>query len=70
MVEEVKDMESHLYSKDFFGATQAGRAGLGMKKHTLSYKASSFEMRKLISDEIRTSQEEAHQPKAAEFSHH
>ena len=63
--EVVEAMESHLWHKDIVGATQSGRAGLGMQKHTYFYRASSYEKRKLVADEIRASQEEAHQTKAA-----
>ena len=63
--EEVEAMESHLQHKDIFGATQSGGAGLGMQKHTYFYRASSYEKRKLVADEIRASQEEARQTKAA-----
>ena len=63
--EEVEAMESCLWQKDIVGATQSGRAGLGMQKHTYFYRASSYEKRKLIADVIRASQEEAHQTKAA-----
>ena len=63
--EEVEAMESQLQHKDIVGATQSGRAGLGMQKHTYFYRASSCEKRKLVADEIRASQEEACQTKAA-----
>ena len=68
MAEEVKDMESHLYYKDLIGATQAGTAGLGMKKYTFFNKAYSLVKSKLVSDDIRTSQKEIHQAKAAGFA--
>ena len=35
--EEVEAMESCLQHKDIVGATQSGRAGLGMQKHTESW---------------------------------
>ena len=63
--EEVEAMESWLQHKDIIGATQSGRAGLGMQKHTYFYRASSYEKRKLVADEIRASQEEACQTKAS-----
>ena len=63
--EEVEAMESHLWHKDIVGATQSGRAGLGMQKHSYFYRASSYEKRKLVADEIRASQEEACQTKCS-----
>ena len=68
--EEVEAMESCLQHKDIIGATQSGRAGLGMQKHTYFYRASSYEKRKLVADEIRASQEEARQTKAAGLVQH
>ena len=68
VAEEVKDMDSWLYYKDIVGASQAGRTGLVRKKHTFFNKASSFVKKKLVSDEIRTSQEEICQTKAAGFT--
>ena len=62
VTEEAKDMESYLYFKDIVGVTLAC---LGMKKHTFFNEASSFVKRKLVSNRIRTSQEEIHQAKAA-----
>ena len=53
--EEVEAMECHLQHKDIVGATQSGRAGLGMQKHAYFYRASSYEKRKLVADEIRAS---------------
>ena len=50
--EEVEATESCLWHKDIGGATQSERAGLGMQKQT---------------DEIRASQEEACQTKAADL---
>ena len=43
--EEVEAMKSQLQHKDIVGATQSGRAGLGMQKHTYFYRASSYEKR-------------------------
>ena len=63
--EEVEAMESWLWHKDIVSATQSGRAGLGMQKHTYFYRASSNEKRKLVAVEIRANQEEVHQTKAA-----
>ena len=61
-------MERQLYYKEIVGAIKAGRAGLGRQKYKFSKKASSFVMRKMDSDEIRTSQAEIHLAKAAGFA--
>ena len=61
----LKQWKAGFQHKDIVGATQSGRVGLGMQKYTYFYRASSYEKRKLVADEIRASQEEAHQTKAA-----
>ena len=63
--EEVESMESRLCHKDIVGATQIGRAGLGMQKHSFFYRASDHERRRMVTEEIRVGQEEACQAKAA-----
>ena len=66
--EEIDSMESQLYFHDIVGATQTGRSGLGMSKHTYFHKSSVQDKRQLVLEEIRVSQEEVCQAKAASMS--
>ena len=61
-------MESRLYFCDIVGATQSGRSGLGMSKHTYIHKSSVQDKRQLVLEEIRASQEEVCKAKATSMS--
>jgi hypothetical protein len=67
--DEVRDAIFKLELKEITGAVQSGRHGLGWEKHKWFSKGTQEERRRMVTDEVRSTEEERRQAEAVSQAH-